>query len=330
MFKFTKIGIIIFLVVFVFIFIIFTKEKFIENFEVDVVYTWVDNVDEERERYKKLFRLEERKEDQNLDSNRFLDNQELKYSLRSIDMYMPWVRKIFIVVKDGQMPSFINFTNPKIKLVNHSEFIPKKYLPTFNSITIEHFLYRIPNLAERYIYFNDDLMILKKVEKSYFFSANGNPKINFQKEYERYLKKIQNSYSFPQLRFNNMYQAKKIFHTNFDIKQPHTPSPSFIPWEREYDEILQSQPSFNITKFRENRNFSKNNLLQTYFYFTKGAEQVRWEEFYLELTKKNKDKHISIPFRKKFLCVNNVCEDCTENFLTLMRQLYPKKSQYEN
>lgn len=39
------------------------------------------------------------------DSNRYRDNQELRYSLRSIYRYAPWVRRIYIVT-NGQVPNW--------------------------------------------------------------------------------------------------------------------------------------------------------------------------------------------------------------------------------
>jgi hypothetical protein len=302
------------------------------NYDVDVVYTWVESVDEEREKYKQLLGLQEK--DGNLNPNRYIDNQELKYSLRGIDMHMPWVRNVIIVVKDGQKPNYLNFENPKIRLVRHSEFIPKKYLPVFNSITIEHFLYRIPNLSERYIYFNDDIMVIKNMEKENFFSADGKPKINFHKDNNPTFSKFQNVYSHEQTRTYNNQLAKKIFRVHFALKQPHTPSPSFIPWDKELDELLQSQSFFNMTKFRENKNLMKNNLLQTFFYYTKGAETVQWNEAYIEYNKSSMVDVVnySTIFNPDtmFLCVNAVSEENKHEYEELMMMcLFPRKSQYE-
>ena len=67
-----------------------------------------------------------------------MDNGELKYSLRSIGLYAPWVRKIFIVT-DNQVPEWLDTAHPKIQIVDHSEILPEESRPCFNSVIIENF-----------------------------------------------------------------------------------------------------------------------------------------------------------------------------------------------
>ena len=83
--------------------------------------------------------------------NRYANNDELKYSLRSIAMYAPWVRKVFIVT-DNQVPAWLDTSNPKVRIVDHAEIMPAESLPCFNSSLIEHFLYKIPGLSEHFLY----------------------------------------------------------------------------------------------------------------------------------------------------------------------------------
>eukprot|EP00906_Rhabdomonas_costata_P032718 RCo046089 len=88
--------------------------------------------------------------------SRFEDNQELRYSLRSVEKYVPWVRRIFLVT-NGQIPSWLNLKNPRLTVVQHSDIFPNKsHLPTFSSPAIEAHLHRIPGLAKRFLYLNDD------------------------------------------------------------------------------------------------------------------------------------------------------------------------------
>ena len=54
-------------------------------------------------------------------------------------------------------------------MVKHTDFIPNEYLPTFNSHTIELNLHRIKGLSENFVYFNDDMYILKSLNEKYFF-----------------------------------------------------------------------------------------------------------------------------------------------------------------
>ena len=76
----------------------------------------------------------------------FSDFNQLKYSFRSIEMYAPWIRNIFIVT-NGQKPSWVKIDHPKISVISHSEiFEDETDLPTFNSMAIEVHLHKIPGL----------------------------------------------------------------------------------------------------------------------------------------------------------------------------------------
>ena len=144
------------------------------DFSVDVVYTWVDGNDPVLAA-KRIVHLppEERRDDDAQGENLFRDNQELRYSLRSLEMFAPWVRRVFIVT-DGQRPAWLE-EHPGIRLVDHEEIIPSEYLPTFSSPVIEAFLHRIPGLGEHYLYFNDDVFLSAPCVPGDFFTPNGLP-----------------------------------------------------------------------------------------------------------------------------------------------------------
>lgn len=99
-------------------------------------------------------------------SNRFRSWNTLKYLLRGIDRYMPFVRNVVLIVSDEtQVPEWI--TN--VTIVYHKDFIPEKFLPTYNSCTIEAFLSNIKGLSEKFIYFNDDIFPIDDMVASDFF-----------------------------------------------------------------------------------------------------------------------------------------------------------------
>lgn len=100
---------------------------------------------------------------------RFADDGELRYSLRSLEKYADWFDRIFIVHPDGQYPTWLNTDHPKIYMVSHSEIIPKQYLPTFNSYAIELYLHRIPGISSSFVYSNDDFFFNNYVEPKDFF-----------------------------------------------------------------------------------------------------------------------------------------------------------------
>ena len=104
--------------------------------------------------------------------NRFFDNDELKYSMRSLEKYAPWIRNVYLVT-NGQVPSWLNLTHPKVKLVTHADiFLNKSHLPTFSSPAIESHLHRIKGLSKRFIYFNDDVLLGKKIYPDEFFTLS--------------------------------------------------------------------------------------------------------------------------------------------------------------
>ena len=103
-------------------------------------------------------------------AGRFAENNELKYSIRALEKNAPWVRKIYIVT-NGQVPSWLNTSHPKIRVVTHEEiFTNKSHLPTFSSPAIESHLFQIKGLAKRFIYINDDILITSPVKKEDFYT----------------------------------------------------------------------------------------------------------------------------------------------------------------
>jgi hypothetical protein len=115
----------------------------------------------------------------NLNGNREGYNYEIKYCLRSISKYMPWIRRIYVLQgADAKVPSFFskNYKRNGVFLFNDHEIIPKKYLPTTNSDSIETFLTLLPGLSEHFIYLCDDMFVMKPVSVDYFFTPNGVPR----------------------------------------------------------------------------------------------------------------------------------------------------------
>lgn len=105
--------------------------------------------------------------------NRYRDYGTLKYLFRGVEMYAPWINKIFLILSGpSQIPDWLDTSNPRLRIVYHSDYIPKKFLPTFNTNTIECFLHNIPDLSEYFIYGNDDMFITKPLKPDQFFSGD--------------------------------------------------------------------------------------------------------------------------------------------------------------
>ena len=103
------------------------------------------------------------------DESRFCNSDELRYSLRSLHRSARWVRRIHLVT-DGQVPSWLRRSDPRIHIVDHREILGGS---RFNSHAIESALHRIPGLAEHYLYLNDDVMFGRIAHPSDFFAAKG-------------------------------------------------------------------------------------------------------------------------------------------------------------
>lgn len=137
--------------------------------DIDFVVSWVDMDDPN---WKADFAKYSGKID-NLKNEvteaRFRDHGFLKYWFRGVEKFAPWVRKVHFVTC-GQKPDWLDPNHPKLQLVNHADYIPTHFLPVFNSSLIEMYLHKIPDLAERFVYFNDDFFITNHLPKSRFYT----------------------------------------------------------------------------------------------------------------------------------------------------------------
>lgn len=141
--------------------------------DIDFVVTWVDMADPEWQRVFAEYSGKKKEEKNGVSEARFRDQGLLRYWFRGVDKFAPWVRKIHFVTC-GQTPTWLDTSNPKLNLVNHKDFIPAEFLPTYNSTVIERYMHRIPGLADRFVYFNDDFFIIRPVKPERFFQ-NGLP-----------------------------------------------------------------------------------------------------------------------------------------------------------
>ena len=135
---------------------------------IDAVVTWVDSTDP-----KWIQQYQEVVGEPFKPSLRFTptDNHpetELKMCLRLIKQNMPWIRNIFVVTKDGQVPKCL--TN---EIVVHHSDIGLGHV--FNSLAIESSLHNIPGLSEQFVYFNDDIFVVKPLSPDDLFDSQGRP-----------------------------------------------------------------------------------------------------------------------------------------------------------
>lgn len=169
---------------------------------IDVVYTWVNGSDPRWMEKKLLWGIrlgkinatvssssagknganessEVEAEDDAISQNRYRDSDELRYSLRSLEKYAPWIRRVYLVT-DNQIPSWLDLSYDRIKMISHTDIFPNRsHLPVFSSPAIETHLHRIPGLSKKFIYFNDDVFLGSPVLPEDFYSLSNSQKLRF-------------------------------------------------------------------------------------------------------------------------------------------------------
>ncbi|TJY67435.1 hypothetical protein E4J89_15250 [Arthrobacter sp. CAU 1506] len=155
-------------------------------FPIDAVYTWVDGADPEWAAQKaEAWRRAVAEgtvnrggySEYSANEARFRQHDELRFSLRSLDYFAPWINHVYLVTA-GQAPAWLDLGNPRVTLVHHRDiFADPDVLPTFNSHAIEAQLHRIPGLSEHFLYLNDDVFFGRHVEPELFFLGNGMTKM---------------------------------------------------------------------------------------------------------------------------------------------------------
>jgi len=173
--------------------------------DISIVYTWVDGNDVDfldiKSKYNGGIR-EYNSRDRSAD--------ELRYSFRSLQKYLPWHRGTIYVVTNDQIPKWLDTTNPRVKIIYHRDIFPKRVFPTYDSTTIELFFDKIPGITERFIYFNDDIFLNNYIHPAFFFtSKNFYPKV-----YRRHIADLEKSKIDEIIRLNmihEIFQATKYY-----------------------------------------------------------------------------------------------------------------------
>jgi len=147
------------------------NEFFPQYAYIDLVVPYVDCTDNSWQELFKQYSPKYKSLEVN-DLNRFRGQANFfRYFFRSIEKNMPFINNIFLLVASkSQVPKWLDQT--KVRVITHDQFIPQEHLPTFNSGTIEMFLWNIPGLSNRFIYANDDFYMLNKTTPGNFYQDN--------------------------------------------------------------------------------------------------------------------------------------------------------------
>ena len=328
-----------------------TEEK------IDIVVLWVDGSNPEFIREKQAVSGRVSDLNQEIDGEqRYRDYGIFNYWFRMIEKHAPWVNNVYLIT-NGQKPDWLNLEHPKLRWITHKEFMPEEYLPSFNSSAIELNIHRIEGLSEHFIYFNDDMFMIKDTQPSDFYK-NGQPKLlavydalvpwsSFTKIYRNDVELIYRHFphkeamkSSPWKFFNYRYgflTLKNLLlfpwgptgYVNQHLPVPMKKSTLAHLWEIE-GEILDRTSRNKIRNYGVDVNQYICSLWQiesNQFYpmsknfgETIGLNQVD------KLDKIFEDKH------KKLLCVNDDSDLKEENlihFKEIIQERYPKKSAFE-
>ncbi|MDG1023763.1 MAG: Stealth CR1 domain-containing protein [Flavobacteriaceae bacterium] len=302
--------------------------------KIDLVYLWVDGSDPNWLKKKQLYM------DKKMNTTgRYQNNQELKYSLRSVEKHLPWIRKIFIVT-DHQTPVFLDTSHPKIEIVNHTEIIPKEILPTFNSSLMEYFVYKIPDLSEHFLFANDDTFIHADLEPSFFFKEGiplmrmkYDPLIRYQIQFKKALNIPINNY---RLAIENAY---KLFKKKFDLFYPIIPHHNIDAClKSDYKAVIedvfkQELEAVFLNRFRQASDIHR--ILINYYAITRKRGILtyvdRKESCRIRVHKTDYQKYIT-KYNPKLFCLNDT-EHATDahraHIEPFLKKLYPVKSVFE-
>lgn len=302
---------------------------------VDVVFLWVDGNDEShRDKMSKYLPVDKSIRSKAV-RTRFDQVNEIEFAVKSVIKYAAFVRNIFIVT-DNQTPDFLITQEeaekkfPQVKIIDHTVIFKdyKDFLPVFNCRPIETLIYKIPGLAEYFIYFNDDLFLTKRVNINDFFS-NGNPILRgrwLQFDEDRLVKKIKKVF----VKKDNkraghkiaQQQGAKIVGFNKYYKFEHTPHPfrksTFVNFFKENSLVELNNVKY---RFRDHTQFTPQSLINhleikqgtckfekdyKMIYFQNYKKPFLWIKYKLLYKVKRSDK--------LFLCMQSL-DQCPKNKL---------------
>lgn len=145
---------------------------------VDAVVTWVDGEDPAHRAKLNAYLESIGHRPRIAHPNRYRETGEFAYCIASLLRFAPWIRRIHIVA-DNQQPGFMPLLQTlglgeRVSLVDHRELFHgyEQVLPTFNIRSIKSMFWNIPDLAERFLFLNDDFMLLREIEPEHFFRGD--------------------------------------------------------------------------------------------------------------------------------------------------------------
>ncbi|GIF10464.1 stealth family protein [Actinoplanes teichomyceticus] len=285
------------------------------DFPVDVVYTWVDGADPawQRRRARALAQNPwvARVNRQAANDSRWINRDELRYSMRALHCFAPWVRHVHLVT-DDQVPAWLDLSHPRLTVVTHREiFGDGGRLPTFNSQAIESRLHRIPGLAEHFLYLNDDVFLGRPVTPDLFFTPGGLTRFFPSSSLVDPAPRGPGDRPADAAAKNNRRLIRETFGRVLSRKMMHTPHPArrsvLLEIEERFAEAVRGTAGH---QFRHPEDVSMLSSLQQYYAYLTGRAtpgQIRYR--YTELADPVTPLRLARPLRTRGVdafCLNDV------------------------
>lgn len=282
---------------------------------VDIVFTWVDGKDAKWREERNIWAVKEGKAPIGSDANdpaRFRDNDELRYALRSVYKYAPFVRHIFIVTS-GQRPAWLQ-DHPKITVVSHKDFfLNKSHIPTFNSHSIEANLHNIYHLADHYVYMNDDFFLGSPIKYEDFYSKDGRKVKIYLSRYQKMIphRPTEKDNGYTAGNKNTAMLLDKAFGRKVRYTHTHTPYPQIKELVKKISKKFPEQFVGNSShRFRSLKDYTLTNGLIPYTaYYWKRAEIGKASRMTINFGKQYKSDVEGVKLitkhEIKFFCLND-------------------------
>jgi hypothetical protein len=263
-------------------------------------------------------------------TKRYRDWGTLPFLLRGIERHLPFVDRVFLVVsRESQVPAWADCS--RLQVVLHADIIPAVYLPTFTSTTIELFLYRIPGLSERFLYFNDDMFPVRDAVEADFF-PDGRPAMGFSRHLwagNLYKRQTRNA--------DRLARAALGLRPGFFFLRPqHTCSPMLRSVSEEVFRRLESPLRETITPLRDERNVNQYLFLDYALLSGRGVtRRISNQHISMAAITPERLKKAIVSPSRTMVCINDV-EMSPERYETLRAAMlaafsehFPTKSVYE-
>lgn len=319
---------------------------------IDMVYLWCDGNEPEFKKRKKQYLSGVNINKDNKEAVgelRFFENEELRYSLRSLEKYAPWINHVYIVT-DRQIPKWLNVNYEKVSVIDHSQIMPKECIPCFCSTVIEYFLPFIPDLSEKFLYGNDDTFFGRDVLPQDFF--DGEKPIVRVKEIRRgNFKTFSKSKNYNY--FGNLLNSLNLLNRRYKINKYYEPHHNIDSYSKSAYLLALEKYNVELKPCIKNRFRSPENLQRILFtldmvYSGKATlrivsdpkpwrkrlqflKKVDWESYVDKDTSVKTRMNIK-KYRPKLFCLNSG-EDCSYELKVqvkeFMEELFPDKSKFE-